>query len=222
MSEGATDDVDLMGSVNAFAHIAYSDLMTIVLVSILFALASLPVITIGAAILAAVETMTAVVMGEGRGGPTTERERLRLFVESFRTHLRAGVPYSVILIAVVTTMGIYGFTATIQQSGLLFIGALLGLYAVVIGVTWLFRAASIAVRAPDPIRFTDAVQNGGYIALEHPWYAAMHLITVGVILLVSVVALPAYVLVVPGPVVSSIWSRQYPLPSRWLRLATTP
>lgn len=195
---GSSSEIDLLGSVTAFGRVAYTDLLTIVVVSVSFTVASIPLVTIGAAIIAAVETMTAVVTGEGRGGPTSERQRVGLFVASFRANLRRGVPYSTALVVVVATTSFYAVAATTRRSGLLFLGALLGFYAVVIAIAWLFRAASIAIRSGETVGFVDAVREGAYLALEYPWYAALHLITVGFVLLVSFAAPPAYALVVPG------------------------
>lgn len=193
-----TDEIDLMGSVTAFSRVVFSDLLTIVWVSVLCALLSLPLVTLGAALLAAVETLTAVVTGEGRGGPTTERERLRLFAGSFRAHLSRGLPYSLVTVVVVTTLLLYVLAASTDQTGVFFLGALVGLYAVVICFAWLLRAGSIMIRSSEPVGFVDAAHEAAYQAFAYPWYAAVQLITVGVILLIAFVVPPAYVLVVPG------------------------
>jgi hypothetical protein len=196
-NEAGQLEIDLTGSVAAFGRIAYSDLLTLAIVSVLATLASLPLVTVGAAILALVETVTAVATGEGRGGPTKERQRVRLFVESFRANLRRGLPYSVALLGTVLTAGYYVLGAS-GGSGLFLIGALLGLYAVVIVLAWLLRAASVTVRSTTDVSFVDAVHEGGYLGLEYPWYTALQLVTVGMILLFAFPFPPAYVLVVPG------------------------
>jgi|GEM_PF-1173422 hypothetical protein len=193
-----TDALDLMGSITAVSRVIFSDLLTIVWVSMLFALLSLPLLTLGAAMLAAVETLTTVITGEGRGGPTTERERIRVFLGSFRGHLSHGVPYSVVTVVVVATMVFYVLTASADETGLLFLGALMGLYAIVICFAWLLRAGSITIRSTEPVGFVDAAREAAYQAFSYPWYAAIQLITVGVILLVAFVVPPAYVLLVPG------------------------
>ncbi len=191
-------EIDLLGSVTAFSRVTFSDLLTIVWVSVLFAVLSLPLVTLGAAMLAAVETLTAVITGEGRGGPTTERERIRLFAGSFRRNLSQGLPYSVVTVLVVATMLFYILTASADETGVLFFGALVGLYAVVICFAWLLRAGSITIRSTQSVGFVDAAHEAAYQAFNYPWYAAIQLITVGVILLVAFVVPPAYVLVVPG------------------------
>lgn len=190
-------EIDLTGSVAAFSRIAYSDLLTLAIASVLATIVSLPLVSIGAAILALVETVTVVVTGEGRGGPTTERQRIRLFFESFRENLRRGLPYSVALLGTVVAAGYYALGST-GGSGLFLIGALLGLYAIVIVLAWLLRIASVAIRSSDEPSFLEAAREGAYIGLEYPWYTALQLVTVGVILLIAFPFPPAYVLLVPG------------------------
>ncbi|MDG5819016.1 hypothetical protein [Natronococcus sp. A-GB7] len=190
-------EIDLAGSVAAFGRIAYSDLLTLAIVSVLATIASLPLVTVGAAIVALVDTVTAVVTGEGRGGPTKERQRIRLFLESFRANLRRGLPYSAVLLGTIVVAGYYVLGAA-EGSGLFLIGALLGLYAIVIVLAWLLRTASVAVRSSDEPAFLDAAREGAYIGLEYPWYTALQLVTVGGILLVAFPFPPAYALVVPG------------------------
>lgn len=198
MANGAgRADLDLAGSIAAFGRIAYSDLMTLVIVSVLATILSLPLITIGAALLALVETITTVVTGEGRGGPTKERQRVRCFLESFRANLRYGVPYSIVLAGTLVTAGYYALGST-SGSGLFLIGALLGLYVIVITLAWLLRTASIAIRASNSVSFIDAAREGAYLGLEYPWYTALQLVTVGGILLIVFLFPPAYVLLVPG------------------------
>lgn len=190
-------ELDLTGSIAAFGRVAYSDLVTIAIVSVLATVASIPLVTVGAAILALVETVTVVVTGEGRGGPTTERQRIRLFLDSFRSNLRRGLPYSLVFVGTVLATGYYVLGAT-TGSGVFLIGSLLGLYALVIVVAWLLRIASLTVRASDDLEFVEAARDGAYLALEYPWYTALQLFTVGGILLVAFPFPPAYALVVPG------------------------
>jgi uncharacterized membrane protein YesL len=196
-NEAGQLEIDLTGSIAAFGRIAYSDLLTLAIVSVLATLASLPLATIGAALLALVETVTVVVTGEGRGGPTKERQRIRFFVESFRANLRRGLPYSLVLLGTVLTAGYYVLGAS-GGSGLFLVGALLGLYAVVIVLAWLLRTASVTIRSTTDVSFVDAAREGAYLGLEYPWYTALQLITVGTILLFAFPFPPAYVLLVPG------------------------
>jgi len=160
MSTGEKNDA--IAALSAFARIGYSDLLTVIVVSVLTGLAAVPVVTLGGAILAGVDTLTTVIRGEDRrSGPTTERERLRYFFGSFRTNLLRGLPLGLLLTAVVV-----GTSASLQVafrggSTAFLLGLIVGLYAVVLTTIWVYRAASIVVRATDP--------PGGIGSLRAAW-----------------------------------------------------
>ncbi|WP_224448709.1 hypothetical protein [Haloprofundus salilacus] len=59
-----TERLDPIAAIAAFGRAAYSDLVTVVALSVATSLASLHLLTLGAALLALVETLTDVVEGE--------------------------------------------------------------------------------------------------------------------------------------------------------------
>jgi hypothetical protein len=192
------DEIDLMTSLSVFARVVYDDLMTVVLVSLLTALTALPVVTIGASLLACCETMTAVVTGEGRGGPSTERQRVSLYCESFRRHLRRGLMYSLLLILVfITTVSYVALAYSIRAEGFL-LGAILGLYAIVLVLVWTFRAGSVLIRIEDQMGFFAAMREGAYIALSDPAYSTLHVVVAGFFVLFMAVFGIAIPLLLPG------------------------
>lgn len=199
MSNPSGGEESLKASVAAFARVAYSDLATVVLVSLSVTVVSVPVVSLGAAVLAATETMTAVVTGEGRGGPIHERDRLTLFVDSFRDNLRRGLPFTAVLLAVVGTATAYARIASVTRIGTFYLGALAGVYAVVIAVAWCFRAASVIVRAPDdPPGFLAAMRDGAYLFLDAPAYAALHVLAAGVVTFAAIWSNVGVAVLLPG------------------------
>ncbi|WP_458208758.1 DUF624 domain-containing protein [Haladaptatus sp. NG-SE-30] len=189
---------DIRASAAAFSRVLYTDLLTVVVVSVLFTISSLPLVTIGASIIALCEVITAVVTGEGRGGPTTERKRISLFVESFVANLRTGLPYSVILLLVLLVTTSYARLAVSLRSGVFLLGGLLGLYVAAIVPLWLLRAASITVRSPDTPGFWSALREGAYVALERPSYSVLQILTGAILMLVCATFPIAIFLLLPG------------------------
>lgn len=192
------------GSVfRAAGRVVYGDLVTIVATSLAFVVVSLPVVTLGAALLALVETWTVIVTGRDTGAPVSERGRLALFWRSFRGHLRTGLPYSVLLVAVTGLTVVYAVVGLTQQSGLYVLAAAVGGY-VIVGVTlWCLRAASIQIRTEPTPPTRLAFERAGVMLLDRPYFAVLvatlvaTLVVVGAMLRVAVpLLLPAVLAVV--------------------------
>lgn len=164
----------------AFGRVLYTDIVSVVVLSLLFSFSALFVVTLGAGLLALTETMTAIVTGENRGGPETERERVALFWSSFRRHLVTGLPISAVVLITVVTIGLYSQLTLSGESPVFVLGLLLGLYAAVIVPVWLFRTASVLVRAPveNAPRFRDAARDAAYLCLDWPSFTVLHLVAV--------------------------------------------
>ena len=180
---------NVTASIAAFLRIAYRELSSIVLLNVAFVLASLPLVTVGAAVIALCETVTRMLTDRPPRRATTERDRLRLFASSFREHVVAGVPYSACVIWVAISMISYVRLAAARSDGLFFVGALFGLYVFVILIVWLFRAASVVVRHPERSPgFRTAVFEGGHLALSAPYYSALQILSVGGLIVVTGIA----------------------------------
>lgn len=182
----------------AAARVVYGDLVTIVATSLAFVLASLPVVTLGAALLALVDTWTAIVTARDTGAPVTERGRLRLFARSFRRNLRAGVPYSLVLVVVTGLTVVYAVVGVARRSGLFVLAAVVGGY-IVIGVTlWCLRAASIQVRAEPALPFRTTVAQAGVMLADRPYFAVLVATLVAVLVVLGALVRVAVPLLVPA------------------------
>ncbi|MFC7192996.1 hypothetical protein ACFQL7_26565 [Halocatena marina] len=168
--------------------------------SVLFVLGSLPVVTTGASLMALSEALTTVVTGENRGGPTSERERVSLFVSSFRESLVRGLPYTTAILVVALVTSVYGVAFVSAQTPTLFLGSLIGLYAVVIVPVWLLRAASVTVRSPATPGFRASMKEGISIALERPYFSVLQLTIVGLLGLLSTFFPALAVVFAPGAI----------------------
>lgn len=182
----------------AAGRVTYGDLVTVVATSVAFVLASLPIVTLGAALLALVETWTTVITRRDTGAPPSERGRLRLFAASYRRHLRAGVPYSVLFVVVVGLTAVYAAFGVARQSGVFVIAAIVGAYVVVLVTVWSLRAASVQTREDPAVGVRLAFERAGLTLVDRPAFAIV-LSTIAAVVLVGGVALRVtFPLLVPG------------------------
>lgn len=134
---------DPVATLSAFGRAAYSDLVTVAVVSLATTVAALPLVTAGAAVAAAVGVFDRVFVAERSGERLSERERFRLYRRLLRRNLRRGLPLSVLLVGPPLATLWYLDASFAAESGPLFLGGLVGLYCIVAGLLWAFRAASL-------------------------------------------------------------------------------
>lgn len=191
---------DVHASGASLIRILYRELVTIILLSVFWTVASLPVVTVGGATLALCDVMTRVIMDRSEDRLVTERERVRAFVGSFRRNVRRGLPLSAILAALLFSFWSHLNFYAANEQWIFSSSAFVGLYLVVIGVTWTFRAASVIIRVPDDDRpgTIRAFLDGADLALEYPYYSVLHLLTVGAALVLASLEFVAVLLLVPA------------------------
>lgn len=160
------------GALAAFGRAAYSDLLSVVILSVVFWLTALPVITLGPAILALVAAQTEGIAGRTAGQKVTERDRLRRFRETFVGDFRRGLPLGLLVIGVSGTTLWYASLAVTNRSGPLLIGTLVGLYAVGVSVLVAFRAATLLVREGAPST-RQALWDAGRHVLSSPSFSIL-------------------------------------------------
>lgn len=196
-----TDEQLSIGTVvRAVARVCYSEALTLAWSSVVFVLGCLPLLTVGASLLALVETWVSVVTAESLGEKVTERERLRGFVGTWRDNLLAGIPYSVALGLVVVGSVLYFVLGSTGESGLFFLWTLISLYLVVVVLGWEFRAASVRMRAPERDRpsFRESMERAAYSFFDELGYSVLHLAWFGAVLSLLAVLPPAFVMIGPG------------------------
>lgn len=197
-SGGMTRELSPGLVLRAVARVTYGDLVTVIATSVAFVLASLPIVTIGAALLALVDTWTTVVTRRDTGAPPSERGRLRLFGSSYRRHLRAGVPYSLLFVVVVGLTAVYAGLGVSRRSGVFVLAAVVGAYLVVLATVWSLRAASVQTREDAPTGVRLAFERAGLSLVDRPAFAIL-LSTIAAVVLVGGAALRVtFPLLVPG------------------------
>ncbi|QIO24433.1 DUF624 domain-containing protein [Haloarcula sp. JP-L23] len=174
------------GALAAFGRATYSDIVSVVLLSVAFWVVSLPVVTLGPAILALVAAMTEGVTGRTAGRKVTERDRLRRFRQTFTGEFRRGLPLGVLLVAVVVTTLWYAQLAVSTGNGALLVGTLVGLYGIVLAVVVVFRAATLLVREGAPsarLALWDAAKHAlstpSFTVLQASFAALLGVICIG-------------------------------------------
>jgi hypothetical protein len=182
----------------AVARVVYADLVTVVVTSVAFVVASLPIVTIGAAVLALVDTWTDVITHRDTGAPPSERGRLGLFATSYRRHLRTGLPYSLLFVAVVGLTAVYASFGLAQESGPFVVAAIVGVYLVVVVTVWSLRAATFQTREEPPITTRMAFERAGLTLLDRPAFAVILSTIVGVVLVGGAALRVTFPLLVPG------------------------
>jgi hypothetical protein len=195
----AEDQKDPVAALSAFVRVSYSDLVTVVVVSVLTALAALPVVTLGGAIIAGVDTLTTVIRAEGRTeAPSTERARLVYFSESFRGNLVRGIPLGLLLVGVSVATTAYAIIALSTGSTAFLLGAVAGLYATVLAMLWVYRTASIIVREGDTPGPLESLRIAWYDLTDELAWTSLQAINAAALLLVLLWTRVGLVLLLPG------------------------
>lgn len=178
-------NLDPVAALAGFGRVSYSELVTVVVVSVLTSLLSLSVVGFGPGVLAAAETMTAVVAGRGGAGPHHERERLSLYLESVRANARRGLLFSLLFGAVIVTTYVYWRVAVSLRSGWFLLGMVVGAYALLIVVLLTYRAGTIAARHPDDLGAVAAIREAILLALADPSFTGLQVVFAGLLVLLS-------------------------------------
>jgi len=189
--------LDPAGALAAFGRAAYSDLTSVVALSLVFSVAVIPVVTLGPAIIAVVAATHEGVTKRTAGGQTTERERISIFIQTFRSEFRRGLLMTVLPIAVAVVTVWYAGTAIAGQSGPLLIGSILGVYAFIATIAVTFRAATLLTREGAPTT-RQALWDAARHLLTEPAFSALHVLFVGLVIILCAGLGIAVPLLLPG------------------------
>ncbi|MFC6723170.1 hypothetical protein ACFQE1_01935 [Halobium palmae] len=199
MSEQSAEQLDPIAALSAFLRISYSDLVTVFAMSLLIAIAAVPVVTLGGAILASVDTLTRIIRSEGRDeAPSSEWARIRYFYRSFRVNFRHGIPFGILLVAVVVVTGIYIQMAFTTQSTGFMLGSVIGLYAIVFTTVWVYRTASIVTRSKNPSGVAESAREAWHHLVDNLSWTSLQAILVAVLTVLLLWTRIGIVLLLPG------------------------
>lgn len=175
-------------TVLTWVRVLYTEFLTVIIVSLLATIASLPLVTVGPAILASVEVLTTVVIHRDTGAPPSERARAHLFLQAFKKNLRAGILFSLLLLGVGGMTAFYFVVGGVRQQGELLLLALVGMYAVVGVVAFAYRVGSFRVHtSPLPSTF-EALRMAGKSFISYPSYTVLWLVSIAGLLVLATVS----------------------------------
>jgi hypothetical protein len=172
-------------TVTTTVRVLYAEVVTVVVTSLLATLASVPLLTVGPAVLASVEVLTTVVTRRDTGAPPSERERARLFARAFRRNLRTGLPFSLLLLAVGGLTAFYYVVGTAQERGDLLLLALVGAYGVVGALALTFRVGSYVARTSPSPSAVAALRMAGASFTEYLSYTVLWFVAIASLLLLA-------------------------------------
>jgi len=199
-SDAENELLDIRVSAAALVRVFYRELTTVVLLSIAWSLAALPIVTAGSSTLALCETMTRVITDHSETRLLGERARLGAFADSFQQNLRRGVPLSGLLVALFLSLWVHARIYTLSGQWIFSVSTLVGFYLLVIGTAWTFRAASLLVRGPQEAHLgtIQAFRDGAVLALEYPHYTVLQLVVVTAAFFISSLHLLIIPLLLPA------------------------
>lgn len=202
MSLRDDESVDPMLVLRTFGRIAISDAVTIFVLSILYFVASMSIVTIGPALLALMDAFYSSVShtGTGGGAPASTRGRASQFVSSIWTYLWAGLPYTVAVLVAVYALYTYSVLALTGGTAQTLVFGVVGMYSVILVFVLLFRAADIVVRADEDERpgFFSAIRKAWGSLGSNVAFAATHLVTAIVVTIASLVFIITAICFLPG------------------------
>ena len=192
MSTRPTGPASPATALKAYGKILFSEIVSVVALSVLFVFALFPVVTIGAALISLIDTFYSSVAYTGTGGglPRQTSSRASNFVASIWDYLRVGLAFGVVFVVIVTGILTYFFAALAGSSTVVLLVGVFGVYAVVAVLVVLLRAANIIVHAEnddddDTERpgFVPAVRQAYGTVTDHIAYEAVHVVAATAIVL---------------------------------------
>ena len=175
-------------TVLTWGRVLYTEILTVTVVSLLATSVSLPLVTVGPAILASVEVLTTVVTRRDTGAPPSERARARLFVHAFKRNSRAGLPFSLLLVSVGGVTAFYYVTGEARQQGELLLLALIGMYVLLCVLALAYRVGSFRARTSPPPSTFDSFRLAGSSFTSYLSYTVLWLVSVAGLLAAATIS----------------------------------
>lgn len=175
------------------AKVGYQEITSVIVISAVFWLLTIPVVTIGAALLALFEVMGAIY---NDGTPSTEQARIKQFVRSVRRNLVKGIPLTLLVLFILVNTGWYFLIAVSERGSYLVIGGLVGIYACLLVLMFSSRVANIMIS--DGIDWGPAIRQAGASWRTRPHYTVLQ-VSIAAIAVIASIAFPiALLLLLPG------------------------
>jgi hypothetical protein len=204
MSFESSASGDPAAALSAFFRVLWREVVSLFVLSVLFVVAAMSVLTIGPAMLSLVDTYYSSVTFTGTGGGVSRRtpDRANHFVKNIWTYLRTGLVYTLVLLVAVAGLYLYFRLALFGDTLPTFVVGVVGLYATIFALVLVYRAANVVVHAED----ADDEQPGFRSAVGEAWgtfkrdpaYAAVHLVVAAAIVVVCRISIIALAIPLPA------------------------
>lgn len=183
---------DPVVTLSGFLRVAYSELVTVILVSLLTTVTAVSVVGLGGGIIAAVTTLRRVVDARRQGVRLTERERLQLYKETFTERAVRGVPLGLVVWGGVVSFTWYVLAAGESGNPWVLLAAAAGIYVLTTVVIVTLRTATLVSLDPSVSLFT-AGRDSIYHLFATPSFTVLHataVVAVSALCLALVIAVP--------------------------------
>lgn len=193
-----------LAALSTYFRILWREIVSIVVLSVLFSLATLSILPMGAAMIALVDTFYTSVTFTGTGGgiPPRTIDRANYFMQRIWTYLKTGLAYTVVLLLSVVGLLLYAQFAVFGGSVFRFFFGIAGIYATVLILVLVFRAGNLVAHAEDRDDdrpgFTTAVGRAWSELKLAPGYLAAHVVAAATITVVCMAFPVSLVVVLPG------------------------
>lgn len=172
----------------------YYEMVSVIALSALFWLVSIPVLTLGGSLLALFETVSAIYSGSG---PRQEVPRIRYFLRAARRNIKRGLPLTAGLLFVpFNTYWYFQIGLSSQHDQMYLLGGIAGLYLFLIVVVFVLRTANVATRTGSELR--EAVELAARSFARRPYFAIFHTSAAVLAMLGGLFFLIALLFVVPA------------------------
>ena len=191
-------------ALSTYFRILWREVVSIVVLSVLFSLATLSVLPMGAAMIALVDTFYTSVTFTGTGGgiPPRTIDRANYFMQRIWTYMRTGLVYTVMLLLSAVGLVLYPQFALRGNSVFQFLFGITGIYATVLVLVLLFRAGNLVVHAEDRDDdrpgFRSAVGTAWSELRASPGYLAAHVVAAATVTVVCMAFPVSLAVVLPG------------------------
>ena len=180
-------------SVIALVKLGYYEMTSIVALSVLFWLVSLPLLSVGGAILALFDVLSSVYTGTG---PTGERDRMSSYLQSVRRNVIRGLPLSGVILFVVFNTYWYFAIGLWGRATQFLLGGIFSVYVILIGIVSMLRLVNIERQTEVAPR--QAIRLTATSWRQHTHFMILQSSVVGVIMGISVVFPAAVLCILPA------------------------
>lgn len=183
---------DPVVTLSGFLRVTYSELVTVVLVSLLTTVTAVSVVGLGGGIIAAVTTLRRVVDARRNGVRLTERERFQLYKTTFTETAVRGAPLGLVIWVAVASFTWYVLAAGESGSPWVLLAAAAGVYVLTAVVIVTLRTATL-VSLDSSVSLLTAGRDSIYHLFTTPSFTVLHattVVAVSALCLALVIAVP--------------------------------